>query len=110
MENVAAIYSLNRIVFAIYVQEWNATKAKKLKGRVMNKKLIKTDYGYDYRGVAITRTKLGEFTYGTISKNYYRPMPMKLAEVIAEIDGHLDNGATIERYRINPAALSEASS
>jgi hypothetical protein len=69
----------------------------------MNKKLIKTDYGYDYRGVAITRTKSGEFTYGTISKIYYRPMPMKLAEVIAEIDTHLAKGATVERYRIKEA-------
>ena len=29
MENVAAIYSLNRTVFAIYVLEWNATKEKR---------------------------------------------------------------------------------
>jgi hypothetical protein len=66
--------------------------------------LIKTNYGYDYRGIAITRTKTGEFTYGQISKFNYRPMPMKLAEVLAEINAHLDNGATIERYRIKIGA------
>jgi hypothetical protein len=66
--------------------------------------LIKTAYGYDYRGVSITRTKKGEFTYDVLSKFYYRPLPMKLAEVIAEIDAHLDKGATIERYRIKVGA------
>jgi hypothetical protein len=34
MENVAAIYLSNRIVFVIYVLEWNATKEKKLKRQV----------------------------------------------------------------------------
>ena len=63
-------------------------------------KLIKTDYGYDYLGVAITRTKSGEFTYGTISEFNHRPLAMKLAEVCREIDSHLINGATIERMRI----------
>ncbi len=66
--------------------------------------LIKTAYGYDYRGVSITRTKKCEFTYDQISKFYYRPMPMKLAEVVAEIDTHLDNGAVVERYRIKVGA------
>jgi hypothetical protein len=66
----------------------------------MTKQLIKTDYGYDYRGVAITRTKSGEFTYGTIAKFNYRPMPMKLWEIVVEIDKHLANGATVERYRV----------
>lgn len=70
----------------------------------MKTKLTKTDYGYDYRGVAITRTKSGEFTYSKISKFYHRPLPMKLAEVIAEIDMHLDNGAIIERCRIKVGA------
>jgi hypothetical protein len=66
--------------------------------------LIKTTYGYDYRGVAITRTKSGEFTYGQISQFHYRPMPMKLAEVLAEIDEHLTKGASVERYRIKASA------
>lgn len=62
--------------------------------------LVKTDYGYDYKGVAITRTKSGQFTYGRVSDFVYRPLSMKLSEVIAEIDQHLENGATVERYRI----------
>jgi len=70
----------------------------------MKKNIIKTDYGYDYRGVAITRTKTGEFTYGKISEFNYLPLPMKLAEVMAEIDAHLDNGGTVERYRIKVGA------
>jgi hypothetical protein len=62
--------------------------------------LVKTEYGYDYRGVSITRTKSGGFTYGKVSRFNYTPTPMKLAEVIEEIDRHLENGATVERYRI----------
>jgi hypothetical protein len=66
--------------------------------------LVKTDYGYDYQGVAITRTKSGQFTYSKVSNFVYRPMPMKLSEVIAEIDEHLANGATVERYRVKVGA------
>ena len=69
--------------------------------------LIKTDYGYDYRGVSITRTSKGDFTYGKIFPNddFVRPVPMKLTECKAEIDNYLDNkGATVERYRIKVAA------
>ena len=63
-------------------------------------KLVKTDYGYDYRGVAIIRTKSGEFVYNKVSRFYSRPLEMKLSEVVAEIDEHLNNGATVERFRI----------
>lgn len=62
--------------------------------------LVKTGYGYDYRGVAITRTSAGEFTFGIISKFNSRPLSMKLSEARSEIDKYLANGATIERYRI----------
>ena len=64
-------------------------------------KLVKTDYGYDYRGVSITRKKSGEFTFDKIWKFNSRPLPMKLRECVADIDNCLDNlGATVERYKI----------
>ena len=69
--------------------------------------LIKTNLGYDYRGVSITRTSAGEFTYGKIfpSNDFLRPLPMKLSECKAEIDDYLDNkGATVERYRVKVGA------
>lgn len=67
--------------------------------------LIKTDYGYDYRGVAITRTKSGEFIFRFVQDftkefNYRGTLSMKLSEARAEIDKHLANGATVEGYRI----------
>jgi len=62
--------------------------------------MTKTDYGYDYRGVAITRRKIG-FTYGRITEFNHRTYPKTLKECISEIDNYLDVlGATVERYRI----------
>jgi hypothetical protein len=81
-----------------------ASKEGKTMTKDQRAQLIKTAYGYDYRGVAITRTKSGEFTYGKISQFNYRPASMKLAEVLVEIDEHLAKGATVERYRIKAVA------
>ena len=67
-------------------------------------KLTKTEYGYDYRGVAITRCKIG-FTYSRITKFNHRPYAITLKECMSEIDHHLDvAGASVERYRIKVGA------
>jgi hypothetical protein len=70
----------------------------------MTNQLIKTEYGYDYRGVAITRRKRG-FTFGRISEFNYNSSVGSLKECCASIDNYLDNlGAKIERYRIKVGA------
>ena len=69
------------------------------------KMLVKTDQGYDYRGVSITKCKDGGFTYGRIDKFNYRTASRLLKECVSEIDNYLDEqGATIERYRIKVGA------
>lgn len=66
--------------------------------------MTKTDYGYDYRGVAITR-RSGGFTYGRITEFNHRTYPKTLKECIGDIDNYLDFvGATVERYRIKVGA------
>lgn len=73
--------------------------------KVGQKMLIKTDYGYDYRGVSITRGKDGGFTYGRVSKFNYTTATRLLKECVSEIDAYLDTkGATVERYKIKMGA------
>ena len=70
----------------------------------MHNKLIKTDYGYDYRGVAIIRHKNGEFSFNKITKFNSKPLPSTLADIQTQIDNLLNAGATVERYRIKVGA------
>lgn len=73
----------------------------------MNKDLIKTAQGYDYRGIAITRDKSG-FSYGLIYINpsspfnpisHGRSYPDTLKNTIKSIDKELLNNS-IEHFRI----------
>ena len=47
----------------------------------MNKDLIKTAQGYEYRGVAITKDK-GGFTFGFIYNNPSKPFNPKICCVV----------------------------
>jgi len=70
----------------------------------MKNQLIKTDYGYDYRGVAISRRKNG-FSFCRIANFNYKSYSQTLTQCVADIDNYLDNlGATVERYRIKLGA------
>ena len=73
----------------------------------MNKDLIKTAQGYEYRGVAITRDKSG-FTFGFIYNNPSKPFnptshgrsyPDTLKTTIKNIDKELLNNS-VEHFRI----------
>ena len=73
----------------------------------MNKDLIKTAQGYEYRGVDITKDK-GGYTYGIIYDNPSRPLnpishgrsyPDTLKNTIKNIDKELLNNS-VEHFRI----------
>lgn len=67
--------------------------------------LEKTAYGYDYRGVSITKAK-GGFTFSYIAKvGHGVTVPDTLKRVTAKIDDLLSRGATVERFRIDYRTL-----
>ena len=69
------------------------------------KMLVKTDQGYEYRGVAITKCKPVGFSYGFTNEFDWKTEIRMLHECVSEIDNYLDEqGATIERYKIKVGA------
>ena len=65
--------------------------------------LIKTAYGYDYRGISITRrTDKSGFSYRIQDANGGRnTFPYNLATVVNNIDQELANGAVAINYRMH---------
>ena len=65
--------------------------------------LIKTAYGYDYRGISITRrTDRSGFSYRyQNAKRGGNTFPYNLATVVNNIDQELANGAVAINYRMH---------